>query len=86
MLNRNPVVPRDRPLVAVGYKYNTQKIIYFIFIEYSGSTNAGIQYLSNYPGPFSNFAIITLACPLSCLSYFDMLMRLTLIENQGSLI
>ena len=64
MLNRNPVVPRDRPLVAVGYKYNTQKIIYFIFIEYSGSTNAGIQYLSNYPGPFSNFAIITLACPL----------------------
>ena len=30
MLRRKPMVPGDRPLIAIGYKYNARKFLYFI--------------------------------------------------------
>ena len=46
MLRRNYMVPRNRPLIAIGLKYNAQKVLYLIVTEDAGSKNAGITYLS----------------------------------------
>ena len=48
------MLPRLWTLIAIGYKYNMWKVIYFIDIEDAVSTNSGITYLSKYPDPFSN--------------------------------
>ena len=40
------MVPRVRQLIAIGYKYNTWKVVYFIYTEDTVSTNAVIPYLS----------------------------------------
>ena len=31
VLNRNPMVTGDRQLIAIVYKYNMRKVLYFIF-------------------------------------------------------
>ena len=36
-----PRVPGDRPLTAIGYKYNSRKFLRFISTEGSGSTEPG---------------------------------------------
>ena len=64
MLRINPLVSGDSQLIAVGYKYNEQKVLYFIVTENSGSTNNGIPYLSKYPDQFINVAIRPVALPL----------------------
>ena len=59
------MVPGGRPLIAIGYKYNTRKVIYFIVTDNAGSTKTGIPYLSNYPDQFTNVSICPVARPLS---------------------
>ena len=51
------MVPGDRPLITIGCKYNTRKVISFIFTSDAGTTTSGIPYLSNYHGPFYNVSI-----------------------------
>ena len=58
------MVPGERPLVDIGYKYNVQKVIYFIFTDNSGITKTGIPYLSQYPYQYNNVAIRPVARPL----------------------
>ena len=58
------MVPGDRPLIAIGYKYNDRKVLYFIVMYNTGSTRTGIPYLSNYPEQFTNVAILPVARPL----------------------
>ena len=41
-----PMVTGDRTLIAIVYKYNTRKVLYFIVTEDTGSAEAGIPYLS----------------------------------------
>ena len=61
------MVPGGRPLIAIGYKYNARKVLYFIVTDNTGSTKTGIPYLSKYPDQFTNFAI----CPVArTLCYF----------------
>ena len=38
------MVPVGRPIIAIGYKYNTHKVIYFIVTDNIGSTQAGLPY------------------------------------------
>ena len=57
------MVPGDRPLNTIVYKYNARKVLYFI-TENAGSRNTGITYLSKYPDQFNNVAIRPLARPL----------------------
>ena len=57
VLRSKPMVPRDRPLIAIGYKYNARKFQYFIVTKNAWSTNTGIPYLSKYPDQFTNVAI-----------------------------
>ena len=64
MLRIKPVVPGDRPLIAIGYKYNARKLLSFIFTDNTGITKTGIPYLSKYPDQFTNVAILPVACPL----------------------
>ena len=59
-----PMVPGDRPIIAIGYTYNAQKVLYFIVIDNTGSTKTGIPYLSKYPDQFTNIAIRPVARPL----------------------
>ena len=57
MLRIKPMVPGDRPLISIGYKYNMRKVIYFIVTDNAGSTQAGITYLSKYCDQFTNASI-----------------------------
>ena len=70
MLRRNPIVPRYRLLISIGYKYNTCGVLSFIDTFGAGSTKSGIPYLSKYPDKFYNFAIFLVACPLIMSKFF----------------
>ena len=56
VLKRKFVIPGDKPLVGIGYKYNAQNVLSFIGRNDAGITNNGIKYLSKYPEPFSNLS------------------------------
>ena len=64
------MVPGGRPLIAIGYKYNARKVLYFIVTENAGSTKTGIPYLSKYPEQFTNVAIVPIARPLVMSIFF----------------
>ena len=49
VLRSKHMVPGDRPLIAIGYKYNARKVLSFILTYNTGSTKTGIPYLSKYP-------------------------------------
>ena len=57
VLRSKPMAPRDRPLIAIGYKYNAQKVLSFIVTDNAGSINTGIPYLYKYPDQFINVSI-----------------------------
>ena len=80
------MVPGDRPLIAIGYRYNARKVLYFIITDNAGSTNTGITYLSKYPDQFTNVAICPVDRPLVMSKIFLLLMRLTPTTNQDNLI
>ena len=44
----NPMVPRVRPLMAIVYKYNVQKVLSFIVTDDKGIKNPGLTHLSQY--------------------------------------
>ena len=58
------MVPGDRPLVGIGYKYNAQKVLSFIAIDDVGITNSGITYLSKHSDRFDNVDIHPVDCPI----------------------
>ena len=64
VLRSKPMLPGDRPLIAIGYKYNARKVLYFIVTDNKGITKTGITYLSKYPEQFTNVAIHPVARPL----------------------
>ena len=64
MLRIKPMVPGGRPLIAIGYKYNTRKVLSFIVTDNAGSTKTGIPYLSKYPDQFTNVSIRPVARPV----------------------
>ena len=45
----NPMVPGESPLLAIGYKYNSQKALSFVATAGVGRTALGIHYISKYP-------------------------------------
>ena len=70
VLRSKPILPGDRPLIPIGYKYNARKFLAFIFTDNAGSTNTGIPYLSKYPDQFTNVAIRPVARPLVMSIFF----------------
>ena len=79
------MVPGDRTLIFIGYKYNARKVFSFIVTAEASSTNAGIPYLTKYPDTFSNVAIFPVYCPLFMSKFFGSVNKVT-PKNQGSLI
>ena len=65
VLNSAPRVSVDRSLMAIGYKYNSGKVLVFIATEEDGSTEPGNPYLSCFPDIFLMF----LFAPLYILNY-----------------
>ena len=70
MLRSNTVVPGGRSLIAIYYKYNTRKVLYFIVTDNAGSTQAGLHYLYRYPDQFYNVAIYPFACLFFMYKFF----------------
>ena len=64
MLRSKPMAPGGRTLIAIGYKYNAWKVLYFIVTDNAGSTKTGIPYLSKYPDQFTNVSIRPVARPV----------------------
>ena len=64
VLRSKPMVPGDRPLIAIDYKYNARKVLSFIVTDNKGRTKTGINYLSKYTDQFTNVAIHPVARPL----------------------
>ena len=86
VLRSKHMVPGYRPIIAIGYKYNGQNVIYFIVIDNSGSTKTGIPHLSKYPGQLTNVFIRPVARPLFISKTNLLLMRLNPTKNQDSMI
>ena len=59
-----PMVPGDRPLIAIVYKYNAWKVISYIITDNSGIIKTGIPYLYNYPDQFTHVVILPVTLPL----------------------
>ena len=79
-------VPGERPLIDIGYKYNAQKVLYFINAEDSGITKYGITI---YLGTLTHLMMLKLSLLLvllSCISSLDLLTRLTTTTNPASMI
>ena len=81
-----PMVPGGRPISAIGYKYNSWKVLYFIATEDAGIKKSGIPYLSKLPEPFSNVDIRPVDRPIVMSKFFGYVNELDSQKNQGSLI
>ena len=45
VLRSKHMVPGDRPLIAIGYRYNMRKVLSFIVTDNAGSTKIDVYYL-----------------------------------------
>ena len=57
VMNGTPIVPSGRPLMSIGYKYNSRKALGFISTEGDGSTEPGYPYLSRFPDIYWNVSV-----------------------------
>ena len=66
VLRSKPMVPGDRPLIDIDYKYNARKVLFFIVTENAGITKTGIPI---YPSILTNLLMLSfdlLLVPLLC--------------------
>ena len=63
VMNGTPIVPGGRPLISIGYKYNSRKALGFISTEGDGSTEPGYPYLSRFPDIYSNISVRPVSPP-----------------------
>ena len=57
VMKSTPRFPGEITLLAIGYKYNSRKVIGFIATEGAGSTVQGDSYLSRFPDIYSNVSV-----------------------------
>ena len=62
-MNSTPIVPGDRPLMVIVYKYNYRKVLVFIANDGDGNTEPGDTYLSRYPDNCFNVYVRPIVCP-----------------------
>ena len=56
-LKITPRFPGETPLLAIGYKYNSRKVLGFIATEGAGSTEPDDPYLSCFPDIYYNTSV-----------------------------
>ena len=66
-----PKFPGETPLLAIGYRYSSRKVLGFIAIEGSGSTEPGDPYLSRFPDIYSNVSVRLVVRPHLLVRYFN---------------
>ena len=71
VLKITPRVPVDRPIMAIGYKYSSRKVLGFIANRGAGSTEPGDPYLSCFPGIYPNVSVLPVVHPHLLVSYFN---------------
>ena len=59
-MKSTPRVPSSIPLIDIGYKYNSRKVLGFIATEGYGITETGDNYLSHFPNIFLIFLFVPL--------------------------
>ena len=64
------MVHGDISRIAIGYKYNYQKVLYFFTTEVSGRTKSYITYLSKYHYQFANVVIQPVVFPQIISKFF----------------
>ena len=62
-MKSTPIFPSGRPLLSIGYKYNSRKVKGFIATEEYRITEPGDPYLSCFPVIYSNVSILFIVCP-----------------------
>ena len=63
VLKSTPRFTGESPLLAIGYKYNSRKVLGFIATEGAGSTEPGYPYLSHFPDIYSNVSVLPVFRP-----------------------
>ena len=71
VMKSNPRFPYGIPLLAIGHKYNSRKVLVFIYIEGAGSTEPGDPYLSCFPDIFYNVSVCPVVSPHLLGRYFN---------------
>ena len=64
------MVTGEMPLLYIGYKYNSRKVLSFVATAGTGGTTLGIPYLLKYSDQFSNVSIFPVARPLLMSKFF----------------
>ena len=71
VLKSTPRLTGKIPLLAIGYKYNSRKVIGSIATEGARSTEPGDPYLSRFPDNYSNVSVHPVVCPHLLGRYFN---------------
>ena len=66
-----PKVPGGRPLMAIGYKCNSRKVLGYIATKGGVSTESGDPYSSHFPKIYYNVSVIPVVCPHVIVRYFN---------------
>jgi len=61
--------PNGAELVAIGYKYSSKRVLFFVMSKGAGSTRPGIPYEMKFPDSYGNVCVRLVDRP-RCLSYF----------------
>ena len=86
LCRRENMLPGYSPLIAIGYKYNYQKAVYFVTTEDSGRESMVLPIYLIALTIILMLQFATLLVSLSCKSYLYLLMRLKTKTNPSSLI
>ena len=70
-MNSTPIITGDIPLISIVLKYNFRKVLVFISIEGSGSTEPVDSYLSRFPEIYSNLSVHPIFCPRFLVWYLN---------------
>ena len=71
VIKSTPRVPCGRPIVAIGYKYNSRKVLGFIATKGDGSTEPGDLYLSLFTDIYYNVSVRPIIYPQMLDRYFN---------------
>ena len=80
VMNSTTRVPVGRPLLVIGYKYNSSKVLGFISTEGAGIITPGDTYLSHFPHIYFNISVHPVVRPHVLGRYFN---AYNAIDNQN---
>ena len=70
-MKSTPIFTGGRPLLSIGYKYNSRKVLGFIATEGTGVTETGYPYLSRLPDFYPNVSVCPVVRPRLLGIYFN---------------